>query len=174
VKTNDFETMYVAGLQEAEALAMTVADGLTELYPQADDPELRETLRAHAIDSRENAIRLKSLLNCHGRLLDVDLDGAVDALFALARHAMTTTPRGTLRDMALVSLVQRVEHHEIAIYGTLAAYAKVLGRQSDKLALGAILEEDRATDEDLTAIASRLALPFPLVAVERTLTVTAA
>jgi ferritin-like metal-binding protein YciE len=174
VKTTDFETMYVAGLQEAEALALTVADGLMDLYPQADDPELRETLRAHAIEAGQNAIKLKSLLDCHGRLLDVELDGAVDGLFALARHAMTTTERSPLRDMALVSLVQRVEHHEIAIYGTLAAYAKVLGRQADKLALGAILEEDRATDEDLTAIASRLAQPFPLAAVERTLGVTAA
>ncbi|MCW5719126.1 MAG: DUF892 family protein [Bauldia sp.] len=174
VKTNDFETMYVAGLQEAEALAVTVADGLTELYPQADDPELRATLRAHAIDARANAIKLKSLLDCHGRLLDADVDGSVDALFALARHAMATTERGSLRDMALISLVQRIEHHEIAIYGTLAAYAKILGRQDEKVALGAILEEDRATDEDLTVIATRLAQPFPMISVDRSLGVVAA
>lgn len=174
VKTNDFETMYVAGLQEAEALAMTVAEGLTELHSSADDPELRETLRAHAIDARGNAIRLKSLLNCHGRILDAEVDGSVDALFALARHAMATTERGPLRDMALISLVQRIEHHEIAIFGTLAAYAKVLGLQDEKVALGAILEEDRATDEDLTAIATRLAVPFPMVSIDRSLGVVAA
>ncbi len=174
MKTSDFETMYVGGLQEAEALAATVAEGLTELHTQADDPELRETLRAHAIDARANAIKLKSLLNCHGRLLDADVDASVDALFALARHAMATTERGSLRDMALISLVQRIEHHEIAIYGTLAAYAKILGRQDEKLALGAILEEDRATDEDLTAIAARLAQPFPMIPAERTISAAAA
>lgn len=174
MKTNDFETMYVAGLQEAEALAMTVAEGLTELYPAADDPELRQTLRAHAIDARENALKLKSLLNCHGRLLDMDVDGSVDALFALARHAMATTDRGSLRDMALISLVQRIEHQEIAVYGTLAAYAKVLGRQDDKIALGAILEEDRSTDEDLSAIANRIALPYPAMSVDAARTLGAA
>lgn len=170
MKTNDFETMYVAGLQEAEALAMTVAEGLTELYPAANDPELRTTLRAHAIDARENAVKLKSLLNCHGRILDIDADGSIDALFALARHSVATTERGSLRDMALISLVQRIEHHEIAVYGTLAAYAKVLGRQDEKLALGAILEEDRATDEDLTAIANRIALPYPALSTDSTRT----
>ena len=51
---------------------------------------------------------------------------------------------------------QRVEHYEIAGYGTVCTYAKLLGRTSDKEILGRTLDEEKATDEKLTELATRV------------------
>jgi len=59
----------------------------------------------------------------------------------------------------MIGALQRIQHYLIATYGTLAAYAKILGRHDEKRILGAILEDERAFDEDLTVIASSILVP---------------
>ena len=64
-----------------------------------------------------------------------------------------------LRDAGLIASAQRVEHYEIAVYGTLATWAKQLGLNEDLEVVHAILEEEKRTDEKLTEIAKRVINP---------------
>ena len=57
------------------------------------------------------------------------------------------------RHAALIAAAQRVEHYEISVYGTLATFAKLLGREDDADLLGQTLDEEKETDETLTDIA---------------------
>ena len=59
-------------------------------------------------------------------------------------------------DAALIAAAQRVEHYEIAIYGTLATWADQLGLDEDLFILHAILDEEKRADEKLTAIAKQV------------------
>jgi ferritin-like metal-binding protein YciE len=61
-----------------------------------------------------------------------------------------------LRDAGLIASAQRVEHYEIAVYGSLATWAKQLGREQDLQALLGILEEEKQADEKLSALAKRV------------------
>jgi ferritin-like metal-binding protein YciE len=61
-----------------------------------------------------------------------------------------------VRDAGLIAAAQRVEHYEIAGYGTVCTYAKLLGRTNDKDILGRTLDEEKATDEKLTDLATRV------------------
>jgi ferritin-like metal-binding protein YciE len=63
------------------------------------------------------------------------------------------------RDAGLIASAQRVEHYEIAVYGTLATWAKQLGLEEDQRTLHAILEEEKRTDEKLTDLAKRVINP---------------
>src|SRR6185503_18910412 len=63
---------------------------------------------------------------------------------------------GTTLDAALIASAQKVEHYEIATYGTLATFAEVLEMQQAKDLLGQTLEEEKEADEKLTAIASQI------------------
>ena len=63
-----------------------------------------------------------------------------------------------LRDAGIIASAQRVEHYEIAVYGSLATWAKQLGLDEDMQALLAILEEKR-TDERLSRLAKRVVNP---------------
>jgi ferritin-like metal-binding protein YciE len=64
-----------------------------------------------------------------------------------------------LRDAGLIASAQRVEHYEIAVYGSLATWAKQLGLDDDLQVLLAILEEERRTDERLSRLAKRMINP---------------
>ncbi len=61
-----------------------------------------------------------------------------------------------LRDAGLIASAQRVEHYEIAVYGSLATWAKQLRLQEDAQVLHAILEEEMRTDEKLSTLAKRV------------------
>ena len=64
-----------------------------------------------------------------------------------------------LRDAGLIASAQRVEHYEIAVYGSLATWAKQLGLDEDVQALLAILEEEKRTDERMSMLAKRMINP---------------
>ena len=61
-----------------------------------------------------------------------------------------------LRDTGLIASAQRIEHYEIAVYGSLATWAKQLGPEEDAQVLHAILEEEMRTDERLSTLAKRV------------------
>ena len=64
-----------------------------------------------------------------------------------------------LRDAGLIASAQRVEHYEIAVYGTLATWAKQLGLDEDERTLHANLDEEKRADEKLSALAKRIVNP---------------
>jgi hypothetical protein len=63
---------------------------------------------------------------------------------------------GTVLDAALIASAQKVEHYEIATYGTLATFAEVLGMDDAKDLLGQTLDEEKEADQKLTEIASQI------------------
>lgn len=159
MQIHDFETMYIAGLQEARSIEEMLIEALPRLADAADDRELADTFRAHHAETRVQLERVKDILDRYNASTPGGTGGTIEAMIQLAENATATMERGALRDATLISLSQRIEHYEMAIYGTLASYAKLLGRHEDKRTLGAILEEERAADEDLTDIADGLVNP---------------
>jgi len=66
---------------------------------------------------------------------------------------------GALRDAGLIASAQRIKHYEIAVYGTLATWAKQLGLNEDLAELRAILDQGKAADDELSALAKRYVNP---------------
>ena len=69
------------------------------------------------------------------------------------QEMMEEIDRGPTLDAALISAAQKVEHYEIASYGTLATFAEILGHQDANDLLGQTLEEEKEADEKLTEMA---------------------
>ena len=77
-----------------------------------------------------------------------------------AGHCFPLVPLAQeLRDAGLIASAQRVEHYEIAVYGSLATWAKQLGLDEDLPALLDILEEEKRTDESMSTLAKRVVNP---------------
>ena len=88
-----------------------------------------------------------------GRAPQAAVCDAMKGLLEEGKGIMEETEMGAVRDAGIIAAAQKMEHYEIASYGTLAAFAKVLGyKQSLKLLL-ATLEEEKKCDEHLTQIA---------------------
>ncbi len=161
--THNLDTLYISDLHQARDDARMLVAALSELAQATDDPELADAFRAHVSETSRQLDRLGQL-DTTGDQAQIASDDAMAALVARALRPIASGERGVMRDTAMIGAVQRIQHYLIAAFGTLAAYAKLLGRHDEKRILGAMLEDERAFDEDLTVIATGLLEPEPNVA----------
>ena len=77
----------------------------------------------------------------------------MDGLIKEAEEIMEDTPEGIVRDAGIISAGQKVEHYEIASYGTLCAFAKTLGEDEVASLLQQTLDEEKEADQTLSEIA---------------------
>jgi ferritin-like metal-binding protein YciE len=80
----------------------------------------------------------------------------INGLTTEASDIITDVTDPSIRDIALIGATQQVEHHEIAVYGTLRRWAQILGLAEDAVVLGAIEAEEANADELLSEIAERV------------------
>jgi ferritin-like metal-binding protein YciE len=87
------------------------------------------------------------------------VDQAMQAIIQEAEKWAKMVQDRDVRDAGLIASAQRVEHYETAVYGSLATWAKQLGLDEDLQALLGNLEDEKRTDERLTALAKRVVNP---------------
>lgn len=159
--SRQFEHEYVSELNQARADAMTLIPAFTELARAASDPELADAFKAHVNDLSRQVDRLAEITPSMTVAPGAD---AIVCLTAKAARLVASREPGAIRDTAMIAAVQHIQHYQIATYGTLAAYARMLDHHDEKRILGALLEDARAVDEDLTVIASAILEPEEAVA----------
>jgi ferritin-like metal-binding protein YciE len=150
---NDFREMYIAELQEAASVEDMLADALPKMAQKAKHERLRQAIQSHLEETKEHRRKLEQILKRHGASPREHKDQSMQALIGEAEKMAGMVGDGPLREAAIIASAQRIEHYEIALYGTLATYAETLGLDEDKQALGSILEEEKAADEELSDIA---------------------
>ena len=163
MQMSSFEEMYTAELQEARSFEEMLTDALPRMAKLANHKELVRAFEDHLEETRTHLDHVSELLRLHNAA-PAHRDGSVQAMIREAEKMAEMPPKGPLRDAALIESAQRIEHYEIAVYGTLATFAKGLGRPDDKRILGAILEEEKAADQALTDIATGLVNPQAIAA----------
>jgi ferritin-like metal-binding protein YciE len=154
-----FREMYQAELQEARSVEAQLTAALAKMAEAADNAELREAFEAHLEETRGHQRSVENLLKQLGASPSEHEDQAMRAMIQEAEKMMGMVEPGPLRDAALIASAQRIEHYEIAVYGTLATYAKCLGLEDQKQTLADILEEEKDTDEDLSDLADGIINP---------------
>jgi ferritin-like metal-binding protein YciE len=120
---------------------------------KANSPELRSAFEKHLQQTEGQIARLEQVF----RSLEVDPRGKVckgmQGLIAEGEEMMQEDADPDVMDAALISVAQRVEHYEIAGYGTVCTYARELELHDAKSLLGQTLSEETMTDQELTQIA---------------------
>lgn len=154
-----FREMYTAELQEAHSVEAQLIAALPKTAEAADSFELRRGFQMHLAETRGHQRHVEGILKPLGASPKEHEDQAMRALIGEAEKMIGMVGAGPLRDAALIASAQRIEHYEIAVYGTLATYAKCLGLQDDKQKLADILEEEKATDEKLSDLAEGIINP---------------
>jgi ferritin-like metal-binding protein YciE len=125
----------------------------------ASHPELKQAIQTHLEETRWQQSQLDEILRRHGVDPREHVDQAMQAMLKEAEKWAGMVPDQDLRDAGLIASAQRVEHYEIAVYGSLATWAKQLGLDEDLPALLDILEEEKRTDESLSTLAKRVVNP---------------
>lgn len=149
-KLKDF---FVDGLKDVLWAEQALVKNLPKMEKNATTPELKAAINKHLEETEGQVERLKDVFKAIGEKEEAQKCDAMDGLLKEAEGIMEETEPGAVRDAAIIAAAQKVEHYEIASYGTLATYAKLLGETEAAELLVATLDEEKTCDTDLTALA---------------------
>jgi ferritin-like metal-binding protein YciE len=120
----------------------------------ASSDELRNGFEEHLEQTRGHVQRLEQIFKELGEKSSGKKCKGMEGLVAEGQEMMDEDFEDDLMDAALISAAQRVEHYEIAAYGTVRTYAELLGEESAVTLLEQTLQEEKETDQKLTDLAS--------------------
>ncbi len=130
---------------------------LTEALPQmaqrAERRELKAAFRSHLAETRQHVQRAADALRLLGEKASGKTCEAMKGLLEEGQELMDGADGGALRDAMMITAAQKVEHYEIATYGTARTYAQVLGEKGVARLLAQTLKDEKAADRKLTRIA---------------------
>ncbi len=153
MQIGNFQDMYFADLSELRSAELQIAEALSKMADAVRHAELKQALLDHRELTRSQQARVEEILRKHGQEPGMHQDQAMQALIHEGEKMVAILTEPNLRDAGIIASAQRIEHYEIAGYGTAAAHAGVLGFEDDRTTLHEILEEKKATDELLTTLA---------------------
>ena len=120
----------------------------------ATSQQLKDAFGTHLEQTRGQVTRLEQVFEIMGKRAQAKKCDAMEGLTKEGESIIEETDKGTAtRDVGLIMAAQKVEHYEIATYGSLAQLAKTIGQQEVSDLLGETLAEEKETDELLTGIA---------------------
>jgi ferritin-like metal-binding protein YciE len=152
----DLRTLYISELRKALDMELKIVKSLPDLVESSTDEELAEAFRAHLEISRTHVSQLETLLMSNGGESTPDVCKVTDGLVASASDVITDVTNFSVRNISLIGAAQQVEHHEIAVYGTLRRWAELLGLDQDVAVLTSIEADEVNADELLTEISDRV------------------
>ncbi|MBL4676493.1 MAG: ferritin-like domain-containing protein [Mucilaginibacter sp.] len=130
---------------------------LPKMVKNATSDELKSTIGEHLKQTENQVARLEKAFESIGEKAKAVKCEAMDGLLKEADELMKETDKGTeVRDVAIISAAQKIEHYEIASYGTLHALAGTLGYADAAALLQETLEEEKTADQLLTKAASTI------------------
>jgi len=152
-KIKDLRELFEVELRYAyDCEQKLVNKGLPSMIESASSPDLRSALQHHLGETRGHASRLESIFRAIGAEPKTNDNAVIDKLLSAAKDSIGHTEESPLRDTALIANGNVVEHYEIALYGTLASYARALDLRDVVGTLDQILAEEKAADAKLTQL----------------------
>jgi len=147
--------LFVHELSDIYSAEKQLTKALPRLARAAANPKLRQAFEAHLEETQGQVERIDRIVENGDIRLKRIKCAAMEGLVEEGREVIEAVEQGPVRDAALIAGAQKVEHYEIASYGTLCALAKQLGYDKAIDLLKQTLGEEKATDEKLTALAEQ-------------------
>jgi len=150
-----FEELFVHTLQDIYYAEHQILKALPDMVAKASDAELKKGFRMHLNQTKGQIKRLDRVFKMIKSIPQGTKCPAIDGLIEEANEIAGEIEDKVVLNAALIAAAQAVEHYEITRYGTLVAWAKLLGRNDVAKLLNMNLKEEKATDKKLGGIARR-------------------
>jgi len=146
--------LFVDGLKDIYWAEKHLAKALPKMAKAATSEELKSAFEAHTTETENHASRLEEIFGIIGEKAQAKKCAAMEGLLKEGDEITESTEKGTMvRDCGLIMAAQKVEHYEIASYGTLRNIARTLGHNDVADILQTTLNEEGETDHKLTDLA---------------------
>ncbi len=147
-------SLFVNELKGVYYAEKALVDNMPSMADAATTDQVRQALQMHLEETRNQVTRLERIFQSINESPDSITCNAVDGLADDADNVISMTESGSLtRDAGLIIAAQKVEHHEIAAYGSLHALAQLLGYTEASQLIEQTLQEEKNTDKKLTQLA---------------------
>jgi len=154
--SSDIKTMddlFVHTLRDIYYAEQQITKALPTMISKATNQQLKSGFEQHLQETKNQVQRLEQVFKMHGVAAKGVTCPAIDGIIKEANEVAGEVADKEVLDAALIASAQAVEHYEINRYGTLIAWAKQLGRNDCASVLQQNLDEEKATDKKLTAMA---------------------
>ncbi len=152
----NFRSLYTLQLRYLLSTENQIVKGLKSMIEHASDQQLQQAFRSHLQETETHAIRLEEMI---GEVNDGDVDDKKDliitALIGSGENIVSESGEGPVRDAGLLATAQKIEHYEIASYGSARDWAKILDLPKQAELLQKTLDEEKHADELLSTISQR-------------------
>jgi ferritin-like metal-binding protein YciE len=158
ITPNDFPNLrqlYTAQLRYLLSSENQIVKGLPKMIDHADDTQLKQAFQSHLQETLTHVTRLERLIAELTDDVDDKKDHILTAIVGSGESITKESEPGAVRDAGLIATAQKVEHYEIASYGTACSWAAQMGLSQHASVLQQTLDEEKHADKVLTEISKR-------------------
>jgi ferritin-like metal-binding protein YciE len=150
---NSLQDPYLAELQDLYDAENRIIKALPKMADAASSPDLRRAFQEHLEQTRRQSDRLERIFSMLNESPKGKKCKGIEGILDEGKEMMDLDAPPAVCDAALISAAQRVEHYEIAAYGTVRTFARRLGYEDQAQLLNETLQEEGDTDKKLTSLA---------------------
>lgn len=162
--TPDVDTLrqlYTKELQKALNMEKQIVDALPKMIEKSSTPQLANAYRTHLEQTKEHVSRVQRILNDNTGDTDDSRCKGIAAIISEGESQIGAAGNEQVRDVVLIAAGNQIEHHEIAVYGTLIAWATALGQDKHAATLSKSLDEEKNADKLLTQLSEQINVAAP-------------
>jgi len=150
---DSLDDLFLDQLQDLYDAEQRLVQALPKMAAAAHQTSLKDAFQQHLRETQNHVNRLEQVFQTLGQTPKSKTCAAMKGLVTEGQEAIDAHGDPEVKDAALIAAAQRVEHYEIAAYGTARTFAKRLGKQGAVRLLEETLGEEKATDQKLTQLA---------------------
>jgi ferritin-like metal-binding protein YciE len=154
VKTMD--ELLLDELKDLYSAEKQITKSLPKLAKAATSPDLKQAFQSHLEETEGQIERLDRVFEILGKSPKGKMCHGMEGVLKEGSEVLDETEKGAVRDAALISAAQRVEHYEMAGYGCVREHARILGHKEIASLLDETLKEEEAADKKLGTIAKQV------------------
>jgi ferritin-like metal-binding protein YciE len=144
--------LYLDQLQHLHSAETQITEALPKMIDAATEPQLKNALQNHLQETRGHVARLEQILKQTKGSVDSKKSKGIAALITEGEDIIKDAVDTSVRDAGIIAAAQKVEHYEMAAYGTVRTFAEILGNDAQASLLDQTLEEEKHADAVLTSI----------------------
>ena len=152
MKVESIEDLFLDELKDLYSAEKQITKALPKLVKAASTQELSEAFESHLEETKGHVERLEEIFEKLGKKGAGKTCEGMKGVLEEGSEVIQEIEKGVVRDAGLIAAAQRVEHYEIAGYGSVRSFAELLGKTDIVELLEETLQEEKAADEKLTKI----------------------
>jgi ferritin-like metal-binding protein YciE len=149
---DNLRKLYIDQLQQLYSAEDQITEALPKMVKASSDPQLKQALETHLQETRGHLSRLEQILQQGTGKVDSKKNKGIAALITEGEDVISDATDESVRDAGIIAAAQKVEHYEMAAYGTVRNFAEILGNMDQSELLEKTLEEEKHADAVLTQI----------------------